>query len=128
MNAFEGNARYAEEAKLRWGDTEAYRQSEAKAARRTGEQQAELNRAMDGLMAEFARCREAGHAPDGDVARELVAAWQAFLTEHYYDCTDAILAGLGAMYAADERFKKNIDRHGEGTARFMSDAIAAYCR
>jgi hypothetical protein len=31
------------------------------------------------------------------------------------------------MYTADERFQKNLDRFGEGTAEFLSRAIAAYC-
>ena len=39
-----------------------------------------------------------------------------------------ILAGLGQMYVADERFKKNIDKYGEGTAEFAAEAIAVYCR
>jgi len=38
------------------------------------------------------------------------------------------LAGLGKMYVADERFKKNIDKYGEGTAEFVADAIAAYTK
>jgi len=32
------------------------------------------------------------------------------------------------MYVADERFKKNVDMHGDGTAQFMSEAIKEYCR
>ena len=54
--------------------------------------------------------------------------WQDFITENYYTCTKEILASLGEMYVADQRFLKNIDRHGNGTARFMSDAIKAYCK
>jgi hypothetical protein len=57
-----------------------------------------------------------------------VAKLQAHITENYYTCTDEILAGLGQMYAADERFKKNIDKYGEGTAEFVSKAIAIYCK
>ena len=38
-----------------------------------------------------------------------------------------ILAGLGQMYVADERFKSNIDKHATGTAAFISAAIEAYC-
>ena len=53
--------------------------------------------------------------------------WQDFISTHYYQCTREILAGLGAMYTADERFQKNLDRFGEGTAAFLSKAIAAYC-
>jgi hypothetical protein len=32
------------------------------------------------------------------------------------------------MYVADERFKKNIDKYGEGTAEFASEAIAVFCQ
>ena len=41
-------------------------------------------------------------------------------------CTDEILAGLGKMYVADERFKKNIDKYGEGTAEFAAEGIRIY--
>ena len=43
-------------------------------------------------------------------------------------CTNEILAGLGKMYVADERFKKNINKYGEGTAEFAAGAIAMYCQ
>ena len=52
----------------------------------------------------------------------------ACATENYYTCTDEILAGLGKMYVADERFKKNIDKYGEGTAEFTANAIAVYTK
>ena len=32
------------------------------------------------------------------------------------------------MYVADERFRKNIDKYGEGAAELASDAIAAYTK
>ena len=51
-----------------------------------------------------------------------------FITDHFYTCTPEILAGLGQMYVADDRFRKNIDMAGgEGTAAFVAQAIAAYC-
>ena len=52
---------------------------------------------------------------------------QRYITENYYRCTIEILSGLGQMYVADERFRNNIDRHGDGTAAFVSEAIAAFC-
>lgn len=61
-------------------------------------------------------------------SQALVAKLHAHITENYYTCTDEILAGLGKMYIADERFKKNIDKYGEGTAEFAFEAIAAFCR
>ena len=61
-------------------------------------------------------------------AQALVAKLQAHITENYYTCTDELLAGLGRMYVADERFKKNIDKYGKGTAEFVAEAIAVYGR
>ena len=52
----------------------------------------------------------------------------AYITENYYTCNDEILACLGEVCVADERFKKNIDKYGEGTAEFAAEAIAVYCR
>ena len=68
------------------------------------------------LLAQFGTLRSC--APQDAAVQEKVAALQAFITEHFYTCTDEILAGLGQMYAADERFRTNIDAAGgEGTAR-----------
>ena len=53
---------------------------------------------------------------------------QQFITDHFYTCTLEILAGLGEMYVADDRFRKNIDKAGgEGTADFVAQVIRAYC-
>ena len=52
---------------------------------------------------------------------------QRCITENFYTCTNEILAGLGQMYVVDERFKNNIDKHGEGTAEFVSQCINSYC-
>ena len=39
---------------------------------------------------------------------------------------DEILARLGKMYVADERFKKNIDKYREGTAKFAAEGVRIY--
>ena len=83
---------------------------------------------MMAIFAEFAACKESGASADSAEAQALVAKLQAHITDNYYTCTDEILAGLGKMYVADERFKKNIDKYGEGTAAFVADAIEVYCR
>jgi hypothetical protein len=49
---------------------------------------------------------------------------RAHISRWFYDCSREIHAGLGQMYVADVRFAKNIDKHGEGLAAYMSDAIA----
>ena len=80
------------------------------------------------IFAEFAVCKQSGAEVDSNEAQALVAKLQMHITENYYTCTDEILAGLGKMYVADERFKKNIDKYGEGTAEFASEAITVSCQ
>nr|MBQ8253560.1 TipAS antibiotic-recognition domain-containing protein [Lachnospiraceae bacterium] len=68
-----------------------------------------------------------GYAPDSEEAQALAKKWQDYITENFYTCTKEILAGLDVMYTADERFRANINKHGDGTAEFMADAIKVYC-
>lgn len=117
---------YADEAKERWGDTDAWRESSRREAGRTDAQRRQLGEESDALMRAFAEKRTL--PPDGPEAHALVQRWQAYITENFYPCTPQILAGLGQMYTGDERFRRSIDRFGEGTAAFMSAAIEAYCR
>ena len=116
------------EARSRWGNTDAYREHEQKTKTYTKEKWAEANNGLMAIFAEFAACKASGASADSTKAQALVAKLQAHITANYYTCTDEILAGLGKMYVADERFKKNIDKYGEETAEFAFDAIAAYIK
>ena len=116
------------EARERWGNTEAYREHEQKTKNYTKEQWAEANDGLMSIFAEFAECKKAGFGANSEEAQALVTKLQSHISAYYYTCTAAILAGLGKMYTADERFRKNIDKCGEGTAEFASQAIAAFCR
>ena len=119
---------YESETRARWGNTDAYREHEQKTKNYTKEKWAEANDGMMAIFAEFATCKRNGAKTGSNEAQALVAKLQAHITANYYTCTDEILAGLGKMYVADERFKKNIDKYGEGTAEFAAEAIAVYCR
>lgn len=117
--------KYTQEVRERWGHTEAYLESERRTAGYGKEQWGALNVRAEELFRAFADRRD--QAPDSPAVQELVARWQAHITEHFYPCTKEILSGLGEMYTADERFQRNLDRYGAGTAALMSRAIAAYC-
>lgn len=122
MNDFE---KYSAEAKEKWGQTDAYKEYAAKGYSK--DKQNALAGEMDALFAGFALCMQQGHAPESAEAQDLVKQLQSHLSANCYTCTKEILAGLGQMYVADERFQKNIDRHAHGTADFASRAIAVYC-
>ena len=114
------------EARSRWGNTDAYREHEQKTKNYTKEKWAEANDGLMAIFAEFAVCRSNGANPNSVEAQALVAKLQMHITANYYTCTNEILAGLGQMYVADERFKKNIDKYGEGTAEFAAEGIRIY--
>ena len=119
---------YESEARSRWGNTVAYREHEQKTKNYTKEKWTEANDGLMAIFAEFSVVKANGASADSAEAQALVAKLQAHITENYYTCTDEILAGLGKMYIADERFKNNIDKHGEGTAEFAAEAIEVYCK
>ena len=119
---------YFNETRERWGDTSAYHEHEQKTKNYTKEKWAEANDGLMAIFAEFATCKHRGLDAASNEAQTLVSKLQAHITANYYTCTDEILSGLGKMYVADERFKKNIDKYGEGAAQFVSDAIAIFCQ
>ena len=117
---------YESEARERYGGTAAYREHEQKTKNYSKKKWAEANDGLMAIFAEFAACKGSGASADSAEAQALVAKLQAHITANYYTCTDEILAGLGKMYVADERFKKNIDKYGKGTAEFASEGIRIY--
>ena len=119
--------RYAAEARKKWDGTEAYQEYEQKTAGMTGEQ---LRANGDGLMEIFTRLGAVRHlSPASGEAQTLVGELQAYITQNYYTCTKQILRGLGQMYIAGDSMTVNIDRAGgEGTARFVHEAIEVYCK
>lgn len=118
---------YDIEVKQRWGETEAYKEHTEKTANYTKDKWQEVNDGLNIVFAKFAECMKSGHTADSKEAQALVIELQNYITENYYTCTDQILAGLGQMYVADERFKNNIDNHGKDTANFINEAITVYC-
>ena len=133
MSAFDNSEyeiarqQYVDEAKQRWGGTDAYKESQKKTADYSKDKWNDVLTGMNGIFGEFADCKNCGDSPDSETAQRLVKKLQDYITENFYHCTDDILAGLGQMYTCDERFKNNIDKCGEGTAEFISEAIGIYC-
>ena len=119
--------KYKTEAKEKWGKTDAYKEYETKTRNYSKQKWNDIAVRMDHIMKEFALCMRKNESPGSTEAQNLVKMLQNHITENYYLCTKEILAGLGQMYVADERFKNNIDKHENGTAAFISEAITVYC-
>ena len=129
MIAFDNSEfeKYKAEAKEKWGQTPAYKEHAEKTKHYSKDKWNNLAEGMNDILAEFAICVKNGEEPDSSEAQNLVKMLQSHITENYYLCTNEILACLGQMYVADERFRNNIDKHADGTAAFICEAIAVYC-
>jgi len=129
MTAFDNSEfeKYKTEAREKWGKTDAYKEHAERTKNYSKQKWNDLAEGMDHIMAEFALCMRKDETPDSTEAQNLVKTLQNHITENYYLCTNEILASLGQMYVADERFKHNIDKYADGTAAFICEAIEAYC-
>jgi len=130
MRAFDNSEfeKYKDEVKEKWGKTDAYKEHAEKTKNYSKDKWNNLAEEMNDILAEFAVYMKNDETPDSAEVQKLVKNLQNHITENYYVCTNEILAGLGQMYVADERFKNNIDKHADGTAEFVSEAIEVYCK
>ena len=129
MNAFNNSEfeKYKYEVKEKWGKTDAYKEHAERTKNYSKQKWNELSEGMDHIMAEFAMCMRKDETPDSAEAQNLVEMLQKYISDNYYICTNEILKDLGQMYVADERFTNNIDKHADGTAAFIYEAIEVYC-
>lgn len=118
--------KYADEAREKWGGTEAYEESEERTKNYDEGKWQKVNDEQGIILSEFAAFAAEGVKPDSSEAMAMAAKWQNYISDNFYECTDEILAGLAEMYITDERFKANLDKAGEGTAEFMSATIKSY--
>lgn len=130
MNVFDNSKfeNYKDEVREKWGNTKAYAEY-AEKSKNYGEDKFS---AMSGEMAEifgrFNLAMKNSAIAGSDEVQGYVKELQDYITLNFYTCTKEILCGLGQMYVLDERFKNNIDKAGEGTAEFISEAIKIYCK
>ena len=119
---------YNNEVKERWGNTEAYAEFNEKTKDYSKERFADINSGLENIFRDFAELMKSDAETSSTEAQALVKKLQAYITENFYTCTDEILAGLGQIYVADDRFKANIDKYADGTAEYASKAISIYTK
>lgn len=125
MNVKEINNYYAE-AREKWGNTGEYKEYEAKSKNRTKQEFEDINDRFMNIFSEIGKLKDL--SVEDEKVQGKIKELQQFISDNYYTCTNEILYSLGQMYVNDERFKKNIDNAGgEGTAKFVYEAISVYC-
>ncbi len=117
--------RYAEEARQKYGHTDAYKESQKRTSRYTKEDWARIMQRSDEIHSRLAALMD--KEPSHPEVQEAIGQWRQHITDSFYDCTPEIFRGLGDLYVSDERFTANIDRVKPGLAGFMREAMFIYC-
>jgi len=116
---------HADEAQRRWGDTDAYRESQRRAATYTKDDWAAMKAEAEAVTRRLAELMSAGVPADDERAADAVRTHRDQITRWFYPCTPAIQRGLAAMYVEDERFTAHYEKVATGLARYVHDAILA---
>lgn len=117
---------YKAEVKSKWGNSKAYQEYEQRVVFHSEHNDSKFVNEIMSLFTDLGAMKQL--PPTDKAVQEKIAALQAYINENFYTCSNDILKELGEMYVCDDRFKKNIDRFGgEGTAKFVREAIFVYC-
>ncbi|BCM68531.1 MULTISPECIES: MerR family transcriptional regulator [Streptomyces] len=116
---------YAEETRERWGGTEAYAESQRRAARYTKEDWQRIQAETDAWNERYAALVAAGEPPSGGAAMDLAEEHRQHISRWYFEVPYEMHRCFGEMYVSDERFKAYYDAMGAGVAEHLRDAILA---
>jgi DNA-binding transcriptional MerR regulator len=116
---------WADEAQRRWGDTDAWRQSQRRTAAYTKDDWATIKAEADANLAGFAASLRAGEPATGQRARALAEQHRQHIGRWFYDCGYDLHRCLADMYVGDERFTKTYEDVEPGLAQYVRDAITA---
>ena len=118
-------AEYEDEVRERWGETEAYAESNKRTARytkddwkRLGAEAGEINQRLADLFA-------AGTDPEHEDCMDAAEQDRLHIDSWFYPCSHEMHAGLGEMYVADPRFTRFWDDYQPGLTAFVRDAFLA---
>ncbi|MFF7726501.1 MerR family transcriptional regulator [Streptomyces sp. NPDC008001] len=116
---------HAEEVEQRWGDTEAYKESQRRAATYTKEDWQRIQDETNALNARIAALMATGAAADSAEAMDLAEEHRQQIRRFHYDCTYEIHTCIAEMYVTDERFAAYYDAIRPGMGAYLRDAIVA---
>jgi DNA-binding transcriptional MerR regulator len=112
------------EAEERWGDTDAWRQSQERTKGYTKADWEEVKAESDRTHQAFTDAMDAGEPPTSEVAMAAAELHRTSM-KRFYECSYEMHRGLADMYVSDPRFTATYDRIRPGMAHYVRDAIHA---
>ena len=115
---------YAAEAEERWGETDAWRESQKRAAGFSKEDWQRIKAETDALERRLADAMLREVTPGSAEADALAEEHRAQIGR-FYDCSHEMHVGLADMYVSDPRFTAHYDEQAPGLAVYLREVIRA---
>jgi DNA-binding transcriptional MerR regulator len=114
---------YEVEAEQRWGDTDAFAESQKRTQSYTAEDWQRLAAEQAAIYADAFQALQAGKSPGDPAVMDVAERHRASIDRWFYPCGHSMHRGLADMYEQDRRFAENIDKYGVGLSPFLASAI-----
>jgi DNA-binding transcriptional MerR regulator len=118
-------AQHADEAEQRWGETDAYKQSQQRTKSYRKEDWLAIRAESESITQRMAAAMAAGGPATGPAAMDIAEEHRRHINRWFYDLGYPMHRGLAEMYLADPRFTANYENVAAGLAQYMHDAILA---
>jgi DNA-binding transcriptional MerR regulator len=124
FNGFDAS-KYEEQAKQRWGHTDAYKESTRRVQGYSAEDWQRFGAEQAAIYADAFAALQAGKPPDSPDVMAIAERHRLSIDRWFYPCSTELHEALALGYAEDARFAENIDKHGAGLTPFLVAAIRA---
>lgn len=124
---FEGfdPSQYEEEAKQRWGHTDAYKESTRRVKQYSKADWDRYKQEVQAVAERIVERMRAGAPPTDEAVQAAVEEHRLLIDRWFYPCSVEMHKNLGKLYVDDPRFTANLDKAAPGYAQYLSEAIAA---
>ena len=119
------HTQYEDEARERWGHTDAYKESMRRTRGYGKSDWNTIKQEGDTIMAKLAELLAEGAQAAGRAAMNLAEQHRHHIDRWFYPCTHGMHCNLAEMYTADPRFEEYFEKRAKGLAAFVQDAIRA---
>jgi DNA-binding transcriptional MerR regulator len=116
---------YAVEAQERWGETEAWKQSQRRTSKYSKQDWVQIKAEMEAAGTAFVAAMDASLPATSQEAMDAAEQSRLQIEKWFYDITPEFHRNLGDMYIADPRFTKTYEDIKPGLSQYVRDAIHA---
>lgn len=116
---------YEAEVRERWGSTEAYRESKARASKYSPADFHSAKVDQEAATELFVSAFGNGLSVKSAEAQNAVRAHREAISKWFYECSVEMQKQLALLYIEDPRFKEYYESRNKGLAQYVHDAINA---